>query len=38
MLSLNTSEIKLIKDDYRKEQLQFFIDHPVDFNLRRRGD
>ena len=35
MLSLKTLNVSLITDDYRQEQMQFFLDRPVDFNYKR---
>jgi hypothetical protein len=35
MLSLKTLNVSLIADDYREEQMQYFLDRPTDFNYRR---
>jgi hypothetical protein len=35
MLSLKTLNVSLITDDYRQEQIQYFLDRPVDFNYKR---
>lgn len=35
MLSLDQSNISVISDTYRKEQMEFFLERPNDFNYKR---
>jgi hypothetical protein len=34
-LAMNITNVTVIKDDYRQEQMQFFLDRPQSFNYKR---
>lgn len=36
MLRLKSDNITVFRDDYREKGMQFFLDHPKEFNARRR--